>query len=175
VGAGGFDGAHGVGEDAAVIIRGRVEQAAGHEAGVLRVAAGGLEVGRVAGLAVAALAARVHDQVGIAGAGPQQGVDGEAAPAAVADVLHHAGELARAALGGQQQPAFDGLAAITVEGDVEDFERAQPGVIGRKARVERVGARLGQGGVPEAVEVGGLVARRQVGLELVERQVEEWH
>ena len=65
-----FDGPHRVQKDAPVVIRLGVEDALGHEAGVVRAGAFGGQVGRVAPPPGGALTARIHDQVGKADAAP---------------------------------------------------------------------------------------------------------
>jgi hypothetical protein len=94
----GLDGAHRVGEHPPVVIGLAVEDAAGHEAGRGRIGADG--IGRVAGRPGAALAARVHHQVRVAGGGPDEPLVREPASAAVPEVLHDGGQRRVAGAGG---------------------------------------------------------------------------
>ena len=108
-------------------------------------------VGRVAHGPARTLAARVHDQVGIAGAGPQEPLVGEAAAAAVADVFDHRWRTA------DRRPA-DGAnpgrgTAETGETHVERIDHGQPAVDRFEGRVKVVAAGVGQRSRPELVQV----------------------
>ena len=101
------DRAHGVGEHAAVVVAAAAVDAAGHEArggrpGSVRVR------GLAAGSPAAALAARVHEEVRVAGRGPGEPLVGEAAPAAVAVVLHDGRQRARMRRAARDSQAFTG-------------------------------------------------------------------
>src|SRR5262249_47202420 len=87
-----LDRAHGVGVDPPVVVVVRVLDAAGEEARL-----GGTGPPRVAGVAdrpAAALAAGVDDQVGVAGAGPEDVLVGQTPTAVVPLELHHARQYA---------------------------------------------------------------------------------
>ena len=171
MGTGGLHGAYGVGEHAAVIIRFGVQNAARHETGILRVAPLGFWVGRVAGAPGAALSARVHHEVGVACCGVDQPIDGQSAPAAVADVFDHAGQ-ASAALAGKQQPAFDGLPGKAWEGHVKGIDQAQVGLSRLEVRFERNLTGRHQRGGPKFVKIRWFLTVRFIYFEFFQGQVE---
>ena len=90
MGARRFHRPYSIGENSPVIIGVRVKDSARHEAGVMRGRSLWFRIGGIPGGPGTALAARVHHQVGIPCAAPQQPVHRKGAPAAIADVLHHA-------------------------------------------------------------------------------------
>src|SRR5260370_3992107 len=65
-----FDSTHSVGEDTAIIIGLRIENAASHEAGYLRIGAIWFAIGRITTTPGPARAARIHDQISKACATP---------------------------------------------------------------------------------------------------------
>ncbi len=140
----------------------------------MRVAALRVQIRRITGRPVAALSTRVHHEVSIARACPEQPVDHETTPAAIADVFDHAGKLS-ALLFGEDQPAFDGLPAESCECDVEGFLRDETIIHAFEGCIQWEGTRLVKCGFPEYIKVRGFVAGRAVGLEFVERVVEECH
>jgi hypothetical protein len=170
---GGVDGADGVGEDAAVVVVGRVEDAAGHEAGGLGVLpADGVR--GVAGRAVGALAASVHDEGREPGGRGGEPVVREAAAAAVADVVDDGGQRRRGPRR-DDEPAGDAVPAPAGVAHVVHVDEVQGGVVRGELRVEREVRRLGQGAGPELVEVGLLVALGAVLAQFRERLVEQRH
>jgi len=90
VGSGRFDCADRVGQDATVIVLLRIEDAACHRAGAVRVA-NGCGVGRVSFLPIAPLASSVHHEVRVANGAPEWPVGGETAATAIAKKLDDAG------------------------------------------------------------------------------------
>src|SRR6476619_1619045 len=67
-----FDCAHRIGNEAAIVIALRSENAACQKAGVLRIAAVGFGIRRIAFQPSASLTARVHYQMGITRATPEE-------------------------------------------------------------------------------------------------------
>ena len=106
VGADRFDRADRVGEDPAVVVRRRIEDAPGHEARVERQPRR-IGVGRVADGPLGALPARVHAEVGVARGRPERALMREATPSAIADVLDD-GRQRLAAADRQVQPTANG-------------------------------------------------------------------
>ncbi len=181
----GVDRAHAVGEDAAVVVVVRVLDAAREDA-----RDGGPRPGRVgratAAAPLAALPARVDDEVRVPGVRPREVLVGQPATAAVPEELDDRGERGAVAgrggaggLGGPHEPRLDGLAGEPGERHVVDDDQVEAGLHAlqphRPGRVPARLARLREGPRPEGVEVGGLVERGGVGLELGEGQVEERH
>jgi len=78
-------------------------------------------------------------------------------------------------VGGQMQPALDPGPAKTGEIDVETVDDAQVVLHRRENGVQWEPAGLGDGPVPEGVEVLGLDGGRGVVPQLVQRQVKERH
>ena len=72
----------------------------------------------------------------------------KAASAAVADVFDHTGKFSRA-LPGEDQPAFDGLSAKAIEGDIEGFLRDETIIHFFEGRVEWKCPRFIKCGFPE--------------------------
>ena len=165
---------HGLGrvdEQAGVVVRPRVGDAAGQESR----GTGGARVAGIRGVGAApsaALAAGVHDEVGVAGAAPGQPLEGVAAPASIADVLDHE-RAVRRALVRQQQPAFDGVARIAGERHVDDVGVLDLGLRGREHRPGVGGGRGGQFAGPELVEVRGFLYGRPVPAQFVQGKVAE--
>ena len=164
VGSGRLDGADRVGQEAPVVVGRRIGDA---ERGVAREAAAGcagLRIRGVAGAPRAALAANVHDEMGVARARGHQPVDRPAAAAAVADVLDHARQAAVAdeRRGGnvprRQEPALDRLPTEAGKGEVPAVDRRQPRFDRFEGSRQRVRAGVGQRVGPEGVEVGRLLA-----------------
>ena len=87
----------------------------------------------------------------------------KAASAAIADVLNHARQALLRAFG-QEQPSLDRLAIEAAESYIEGFHQAQAEIGRRELRVQWLLPRLSERLAPEAIEVGRLVARRQVAL-----------
>ena len=75
----------------------RVKHAPGHESGDLGIAAVLFEVGGIPAPPGAALAAHIHDKVGIANIAPQQPVIRMAAPTAITDIFNNASQWFRKA------------------------------------------------------------------------------
>ena len=75
------DGADGIREEAAIVVMLGIEDPFGHAARDMGVAAVGVQIGRVSCRPAAALSARVHDEMSVACAGPQQPVKWEIPPA----------------------------------------------------------------------------------------------
>src|SRR5690349_22325171 len=105
---------------------------------------------------------------------PEQPVRWKAASAAVANEFDDTGQFA-VALARQDQPAFDRLPAKSVECDIEGFLRHETEIHLFKGCAERKCPGLLKRGHPERVEVPGFVAVRAIGLEFVEREIEEGH
>ena len=134
VGAHRVDRAHRVGEDPPVVVRLRVEHAAGHEARVRRAgrAAG---VGGVAGGRAGALTAGVHGEACVPGQRPDRDLVRQAAAAGVAEVAHHRRQ-PPARPGRDVQPGAHRVRAVAGERDVVRLDHRQPG----RDEVERRGA-----------------------------------
>ena len=101
--ANGLHGTDGVGDHAPVVVRPRVEDAAGHEPGMGR-RPRAVRVGRVADHPGRTLAARIHDEMGEPGGRPADALMGESPAAAIADVLDDPGSGSVAAAGRCSQP-----------------------------------------------------------------------
>jgi hypothetical protein len=125
-----------------------VEDSFRHAAGKMCIAAVRVEIGRVTRRPGAPLPARIHDEVGVACACPEQPVSGKTPPTAVADVLYNTGQLA-GALARKEQPAFNGLPAKASEGDIEGFLRDQAIIHSFEGRVEWICPRCPQCELPE--------------------------
>jgi hypothetical protein len=139
-----------VGVEPAVVVALRIGDSPGHHAGHLRT--GRRRVGGVADAPAGALAAGVHLQVGEAGRGPEQILQGVPASAAVADVLHHGGQ--RTGLPGRHpQPGADVLTGVAAERHVVRRDSGQPGDHLGQPYVEVVSGGLSQRPGPEVVEV----------------------
>lgn len=113
-----------------------------------------------------ALAAGVHDEVGVAGAGGSEVIGGESAAAGVADEGDDAGERFVVA-GGFEEPGFDGVVGEACEGDVVDVDEGEEvgEALDEVRRRWAEGGGLGEGVFPEGVEVfggafGGVVAAK---------------
>ena len=171
VAAGRVHGAGGVDEQARVVVRARVGDAAGHEpAGARRAVVAGVR--RVRAAPRAALAAGVHDQVDVAGAAPGQPVERVAAAAAVADVLHDHGTAGRRVVR-DEQPPLDRIPGEPGERHVEHVGVPDRGAGRGELGCPGGGPGGGELAGPELVEVGGLGHVRGVAAELGKRQVGE--
>lgn len=98
----------------------------------------------------------------------------QAAPASVAEELHHTAERFTGA-GGEVEPPPDGFSGEARDDGVVGGDLGQSGVHGGEARGRGVGGRRVQGPLPEGVQVGGFVefgAEREA---LGEGEVREWH
>jgi len=124
MGARRIDGQHGVGHEPAVVVRGRVEDAAGHHARVLGPGPRRLDVGRVPRLPLRALAPGVHDEVRIPGRGPEQPAPCPPASAAIAEVLDHRGQRALDSRR-PHEPGPDRLPRVTGERHVRGADGSQ--------------------------------------------------
>ena len=131
----------------------------------------GSEFGCVAGAPGAALSTRVHHEVGVACCSVDQPIDGQSAPAAVADIFDCAGQ-ASAALAGKQQPAFDGLPGKAWEGHVIGFDQAQVGLSRHEFRFERNLTGRQQRGGPKFIKIRGFLTFRFIYFEFFQGQVE---
>ncbi|MET3948630.1 hypothetical protein ABIB49_003355 [Arthrobacter sp. UYCu512] len=100
------------------------------------------------------LAAGVHNEVRVACLRPFCVLLDQAAPTRIADILHHHGQLlSGAAVGRQMQPAFDPIPAIARERDIETVNDTQQVPHRGEFGVERELPGVGNGSVPEIVEV----------------------
>ena len=178
MGPGRFHGTDGVGDEAVVVVGLRVRDAARDEAGILARCRAGLRVRRVARSPRAALAADIHDEVGVAGGRGKQPVEGSSAAATVADVLDHARQATalrerrgRGVVRGEE-PALDRLTAEAGERHVRHVHGRESGVDGLETGFQIVRSGVGQCIGPEGVEVGRLVAIRLVDPQFLERQIE---
>ena len=171
--ADGVNRTDGIRENPAVVVVGRVIYSAGHVS--VGCGAGAVRVGSLAASAPRrALAARVHDQVRVAGRRPRKPLGGEAPSAAVSDVLDHRGKRGGCA-GGYQQPGLDRVAAETRERHIEHVDRPQRRVDRSQSRLPARDAGFLERDGPEGVEVCGFVDLRDIGLELSGGEVEVGH
>ena len=126
--------------------------------------------GRVADGPARALTAAVHDQVGVAGRGPEDPLVGEPATAAVADVFDHRGKRL-GARDRQVEPAPDRGATEAGEGHVECLEDGQSALDRLEGRIQVVASSFGQGRRPELIQVRRHGQIRRVRAELGQREV----
>lgn len=164
-------GPYRVGEQPPVVVVLGAQQPLGHLAGHARIAGAG-RIGGVTGPVGAALPTGVHDERGVPRGRPQQPVVRHPPAAAVAEVLHDAGQrpVRRAR---QEEPAADTVPAEAGERHVMGAQQRQPRIDLGEACVEVMGADFVEGALPERVEAGRLGARRAVGVQLVQGQVGE--
>ena len=167
-------GEHRVGHEPPVVVGRGVEDSPRHHARVLRPDAGRRDVRRVAGSPAAPLTARVHHEVRVARRRPDQPVDRSSPSAAVADVLDDRRQRAGRARG-VKEPRLDRLAVEPGEGDVGRLDRLQVRLHLDDDGGQPLRAAVGERRRPERVEVRGLVQRRPVRAELVEREVDQGH
>lgn len=121
-----LDGPDGVGDQPAVVVGRRIQDPAREESRVLRPGGRQLDVGRVAGGPLAALAARVHHEVRVSGRRPREPLRRQPPAAPVPDELHDRGHALDTMLR-EQQPRPDRLSREPGERHVEDVERAELG------------------------------------------------
>lgn len=135
----------------------------------------GVRVGGRAAVAVlVALAAVVHQQMGVSGVHPGQSLVREAAAPAVAGVLDDRGQRL-AHPGGSAVPGAYRVAREAPEGDVPGLGQPQS-ALGRAHRDQHVLLRgFFQGVTPELVEIRGFLDIGTVALQLRRRQVERRH
>ncbi len=112
-----------------------IEDAFGHGAREVSVAAISVEIWGIASRPRAALSASVHDEVSVARACPKKPIEAELTSAAVADEFDNAWDFA-SALFWKDEPAFDGLSAKAVEGDIVRLLCSKPVVHFFEGRVE---------------------------------------
>ncbi len=75
----------------------------------------------------------------------------------------------------QEQPALDRLAAVPTERDVERVECSEPGVDRLEQGTSPARPRVRQGGLPEGVEVRGLMALGAIDREFLQGKIEARH
>jgi hypothetical protein len=153
---GSFDGPERVNEDAAVVVVLPGGNAARHQPGVGHVSGRYMRIRGLAEHAAVALAAGVHNELRVACLGPFRVLLDQAAPARIADVLHHHGQCAPGVpVGRQVQPALDPRPSEARKGDVEAVNHTQVVLHRCEGRIQREFPGLRDGPVPELVEVNG--------------------
>src|SRR5512147_1570446 len=93
-------------------------------------------------------------------------------PAAVSRIVNDTGQTSGCSVG-QEQPAFNGLPAVAVEGDVVGSDQFHPGLDRFETGVERELACFGESPGPKGVEILGLVAFGMVFFKLFQGKIEK--
>src|SRR5579859_1693724 len=151
-----FDGTYGVGENAAIIIGMRIENAARHKAGDLRIGPVRLAIGCIAPAPGATLTACIHNKMRKAGAAPGKPFERKTSSTAITDVLDYAGQ-GRVPLSREQEPAFNRLPGIAIEGHIKTFNGTQTIIRRDKASIKGILADGVQCLLPESIKILRLV------------------